>query len=111
MIPRKGFDTAGTVPPVACSCSITSFQDELSAKAPWTRTTVGPSSSVLGVVSVIARVLSELDGWLGGSASLGPRPARARESPWRDAWPRPGTAVTDGPDPGPAEIEGSLRAS
>src|SRR5688500_15905328 len=42
-MPRRGFETAWTATPAVSSCATTSFQPELSAKAPWTRATVGRS--------------------------------------------------------------------
>jgi hypothetical protein len=39
-MPRSGFGIAVTGIPFSCSRSITPFQLELSAKAPWTSTTV-----------------------------------------------------------------------
>ena len=40
-MPRSGLDMACTATPAASSSSTTSFHPELSANAPWTRTTVG----------------------------------------------------------------------
>ena len=45
-IPRRGFAGAVTFTPFASSSSTTPFQLDASAKAPWTRTTVGVSSDM-----------------------------------------------------------------
>ena len=46
-MPRSGFGGAVTVRPFACSRSITPFQLDASAKAPWTRTMVGCVSDMV----------------------------------------------------------------
>src|SRR3954454_1069020 len=53
-MPRSGFETARTRTPSASSCATTSFQPELSAKAPWTSATVGREPFVLASVMVIS---------------------------------------------------------
>jgi hypothetical protein len=45
-MPRSGFAGAITATPAGSSRSITPFQLEASAKAPWTRTTVGCASDM-----------------------------------------------------------------
>src|ERR671910_439697 len=73
-IPRSRFAGAVTCIPSACNRSITPFQLEASAKAPCTRTTVGPAAPSCGFV-LMASSLSR------GPPSLlegGPRYAEAR---------------------------------
>src|SRR5918995_6140381 len=53
-MPRSGFAGAVTCSPSACSRSTTSFQLEPSAKAPWTRTTVGRDPSCGFVLIVLS---------------------------------------------------------
>src|SRR5690349_22727876 len=46
-MPRRGFGTVVTGVPAACRPATTAFHDELSAKAPCTRTTVGPVGATM----------------------------------------------------------------
>src|SRR5205823_11299148 len=52
-MPRSGFEIACTAIPAACSCPATSFQPELSAKAPWTRATVGREPVAASVMTFL----------------------------------------------------------
>src|SRR3954447_11111643 len=59
-MPRRGLEIACTGTPAASSCDTTSFQPELSAKAPWTRATVMPDPlaelvPVMGILLVDVR--------------------------------------------------------
>ena len=52
-MPRKGLTTARTGTPAAISRSITLAHPEASAKAPWTRTTVGvPDAELVSVMLI-----------------------------------------------------------
>jgi hypothetical protein len=81
-MPRSGLDTAVTGTPDARSRATTSFQPELSAKAPCTRATVGVG--VLSVMAFLLRRSTERDGVHPtppcGTPQLEPDPARSRGS-------------------------------
>src|SRR3712207_8719063 len=71
-MPRSGLGTARTRTPSARSWATTSFQPELSAKAPWTSATVGRAPFV-----VVASVMVISSGT--GRPNLTWRPPRSEE--------------------------------
>src|SRR5215207_6427439 len=73
-MPRRGFGWVVTCVPSACNRSITPFQLEASAKAPCTRTTVGPAAPSCGFVLMVSSLSRGPPSLLEG----GPRCAEAR---------------------------------
>src|SRR5215218_7956577 len=85
--PRSGFAGAITCTPSACSCSITPFQPEASAKAPCTKTTARGAAAVVSS-DMRAPYVSSLDcsfaqpimpSWVATMVMAAPRRKRRRE--------------------------------
>src|SRR4051812_16786375 len=92
-MPRSGLEIARAGTPAARRRWITPVHPELSAKAPWTRATVGAGADVM-----FASVMAESSGTQRCDADelSAPRTARRpRESPWFETGERPARVVTD----------------
>ena len=75
-IPRSWFAGAVTVTPAACSSAITPDQLDASAKAPWTRTTVG---EVMMLLSIFVDKYRR-NGFMAGLPNVDRRGAASREA-------------------------------